>query len=255
MADVTQPPPNGTPTWVDLGVPDHRQAMEFYGAVFGWEFAEGPPETGGYTMCLVRGKPVAAVMTNPDPGTTEFWWNLYFATDDCDGAVKRIADAGGQVVMPPMDVMDQGRMAIVVDPVGGQFGLWEGRAHIGAEVVAEPGALVWAELFTATPEPAREFYTAAFDFTLEAIPGGLDYSVLNRPDGTPVGGIEGEPSRAKAAWVTYFAVEDVDATVERATTAGAKVTLPAVDSPYGRYAGLRDPFGADFRIIRPAQPD
>ncbi|MFQ6327770.1 VOC family protein [Nocardia sp. CWNU-33] len=253
MTVITQAPPNGTPTWVDLGIPDHRRAMEFYGAVFGWEFGEeGPPETGNYTMCLVQGKPVAALMKNSDPDATDFWWNMYFATDDCDGAAKRITDAGGQIPMAPMDVMEQGRMAIAVDPAGGQFGLWEARVHIGAQVVNEPGAMVWNELVTAKADAARDFYTAVFDFTLEPM-AGFDYTVLHRPDQRPIGGIQGEPSAPKSAWLTYFDVADTDATLQRATAAGATVTLPAQDTPFGRMAGLRDPFGAEFRIIESAQ--
>ncbi|MET8774720.1 VOC family protein [Nocardia sp. NPDC004654] len=254
MTEVTKIPPNGTPTWLDLGIPDHHRAMEFYGAVFGWQFLEGPPETGNYTMCLVRGKPVAALMKNPDADATEFWWNLYFATDDCDRTVERITDAGGHIPLPPMDVMDQGRMAIGIDPAGGQFGLWQGRAHIGAEIVNEPGTLAWPELVTAQPSAARDFYAAVFEFTLENTPGDLDYTVLRRPDDRPIGGIHGEPSATKSEWLTYFEVEDVDATVARATAAGATVVRPAHDTPYGYLAGLDDPFGASFRIIRSAQP-
>ncbi|MBL1078355.1 VOC family protein [Nocardia sp. 2] len=253
MVEISQPQPYGTPTWVDLGVPDHRAAMEFYAAVFGWEFLEGPAEMGYYTMCLVRGKPVAALMKNPDPEATEFWWNMYFATDDVDGTLKRISDAGGRIPMAAMDITDQGRTAIGVDPVGGQFGLWEGRAHIGAQIVNEPGTLVWNELLTAQPQPAREFYSTVFEFRLEPLPD-IDYTVLHRADDRAVGGIEGDPTGSKPLWVTYFEVADTDATVDRATTAGATVTLTAQDTPFGRIAGLRDPFGADFRIIRSAPP-
>lgn len=253
MAELTQTPPNGTPSWLDLGIPDLQRATEFYGAVFGWEFEVGPPETHNYTMCLVRGLPAAAIMQNPDPNATDFWWNLYFATDDCDGTVKRITDAGGQIPMEAMDVMDQGRMAVAVDPTGGQFGLWQGRAHIGARIVNEPGAIVWSELLTADPGPAREFYTSVFDYTLEPMQG-LDYTVLHRPDERPIGGIQGEPSTPKSTWVTYFEVEDTDAALGRATTAGATVTVAPEDTPFGRLAGVRDPFGVDFRIIKSAEP-
>jgi len=85
MSEVTTNQPNGTPTWIDLGIPDLDRAMEFYRALFGWEFDVGPAETGHYAMCLLDGKPVAAIMPNPDSSATDFWWNVYLATDDCDG--------------------------------------------------------------------------------------------------------------------------------------------------------------------------
>jgi predicted enzyme related to lactoylglutathione lyase len=253
---VTGNQPDGTPTWVDLGIPDLDRAMEFYGSLFGWEFQVGPPETGRYTMCLLHGRPVAALMANPDPAASAFWWNMYFATDDCDDTARRVADAGGTVLQSPMDVMDQGRMAIARDPVGAQFGLWQGRAHIGSEVVNEPGSLVRNDLVTPTPEPARNFYAAVFGYTLDRNPDlpGMDFTFLRRPDGHEIGGIMGVPDAPASAWATTFEVADTDAVVERAVAGGGRATAPE-DFIYGRLASLTDPFGTEFSVIaRPSEP-
>jgi predicted enzyme related to lactoylglutathione lyase len=118
MTYVTDNQPDGTPTWIDLGIPDLERAMEFYRALFGWEYDVGSAEYGHYTTCLLHDRPVAALLPNPDPNTTDFWWNVYFATDDCDGTAKRITEAGGALLMAPMDVMDQGRMASQATPSG-----------------------------------------------------------------------------------------------------------------------------------------
>jgi predicted enzyme related to lactoylglutathione lyase len=252
MSEVTTSQPNGTPTWIDLGIPDLDRAMEFYGALFGWEFDVGPEEVGRYTMCLLRGKPVAALMANPDQGATEFWWNMSLATDDCDGTAKRIADAGGTVLQAPMDVMDQGRMAIAKDSVGAQFGLWEARAFIGAQLVNEPNTWLRNDLVTPTPEPARAFYSSVFDYTLDANPDlpGVDFTFLRRPDGHEIGGIIGDPAAGSSSWTTLFLVEDTDAMVERARAAGGQASEPT-DMVYGRIAEITDPFGASFRIGAP----
>jgi predicted enzyme related to lactoylglutathione lyase len=254
LSDVTSNQPDGTPTWIDLGIPDLDRAMEFYRALFGWEYDVGPPETGRYTTCLLRGRRVAAIMANPDPEATRFWWNVYLATGDCDGTAKRIADAGGTVLQAPMDVMDQGRMALARDPVGAQFGLWQGRAHVGCEVVNEPGSLVRNDLVTPTPEPARAFYAAVFDFTLdrnEDLPD-FDFTFLRRPDGHEVGGVMGLPDAPSSGWTTTFEVADTDAVVERAVATGGTSTTPE-DFVYGRMATVTDPFGTEFSVIaRPA---
>jgi predicted enzyme related to lactoylglutathione lyase len=249
MSFVTANQPNGTPTWIDLGVPDVDRAMEFYRALFGWEFDVGPVETGHYTMCLLHGRPVAAITPHPDAVATEFWWNVYLATDDCDGTAKRIADSGGTLVQAPMDVMDQGRMAIATDPVGAQFGLWEGHAFIGAQVVNEPGSLLRNDLVTPTPEPARAFYAAVFDFTLDGNPDlpGFDFTFLRRPDGHEVGGIVGDPSAPDSRWGTLFEVADTDAVAAQAVAAGGNASAPS-DMVYGRTAEITDPFGAQFTI-------
>jgi predicted enzyme related to lactoylglutathione lyase len=253
MTEVTSNAPNGTPNWVDIGVPDLRRAIDFYRAVFGWGFEEGTEETGYYTMCLLRGKPVAAIMPNPDPSATAFWWNTYFATDDCDGAAKRITDAGGTVVMEPMDVMDAGRLVMAVDPHGGQFGLWHGGTHIGTYFREEPGSIAWTELETPDTKASGEFYASILERPVE--PMGVpdfDYSTVN-VDGRPVAGLWGKPERSTARWVNYFAVEDADAAVAAATGSGGSVERPAQDSPYGRFAVLQDPFGATFSAIVPAE--
>jgi uncharacterized protein len=245
--DVDTNQPLGTPTWLDLGIPDLDRALQFYGALFGWEFEIGPEETGRYTMCFLRGRRVAAISAMHDPARV--FWNVYLATDDCDRSAERARAAGGTLLIEPMDVMDQGRMAIVRDPVGAQFGLWEGRAHTGAQVVNEPGALVRNDLVTPDPGPARDFYAAVFDFSLEGNPQmpRADFTFLRRPDGHEVGGIMGAPG-STSAWSTTFEVAGTDEAVQRALDAGGR-SDGAKDFLYGRLATITDPFGAEFSII------
>jgi uncharacterized protein len=251
--DVDTNQPLGTPTWIDLGVPDLDRAMEFYGAVFGWEFDVGPAEYGRYTSCLLRGRRVAALSAMYEPGAGCFW-NVYLATPDCDRTAERARAAGGVLVAEPMNVMDQGRMAIVRDPVGAQFGLWQGRAHTGAQVVNEPGALVRNDLVTPEPGPAREFYAAVFDFTLAGNPDmpQADFTFLRRPDGHEVGGIMGAPG-STSAWSTTFEVAGTDEAVRRALDTGGNSDGPK-DFLYGRLATITDPFGAQFSIITRPTP-
>lgn len=255
MSVVTANQPDGTPTWVDLGIPDLDRATAFYGALFGWDFEVGSPEAGHYTICLLRGRPAAALVPNHDPQATAFWWNVYLATEDCDRTAERVTAAGGTLLVPPMDVMDQGRMAIARDPVGAQFGLWQGRAHLGCELVNEPGALVRNDLVTPDPASAREFYAAVFDFTLDGnadLPE-LDFTFLRRPDGHEIGGIMGSPGAGASAWNTTFEVSDTDEVIRRAVAAGGKAGEPQ-DMVYGRIATLTDPFGAEFAVITRSTP-
>ncbi|MFE3291130.1 VOC family protein [Rhodococcus sp. NPDC059234] len=252
MSAVTTNQPLGTPTWIDLGIPDLDRAMSFYGSVFGWEFDVGPEEVGRYTMCLLRGKKVAALMPNPDPSATDFWWSVYLATADVDETVARAADAGGIVLAEPMDVMGEGRMAILRDPSGAQFGLWRGFAHVGCELVNEPNTLLRNDLVTPIPGPAREFYATVFDFTLDGNPDlpGMDFTFLRRPDGHEIGGILGDPTAPASAWGTLFQVADADAAVAAARANGG-TALDPTDMPYGRTAEVTDPFGAKFTVGSP----
>jgi uncharacterized protein len=246
--DVDTNQPLGTPTWIDLGVPDLDRALEFYGAVFGWDFDTGPEEGGRYTMCLLRGRRAAGISAMYEPSAGVFW-NVHLATDDCDGTAERAREAGGVLLVEPRDVTDAGRLAVVRDPVGAQFGLWQGRGHVGCQVVNEPGALVRNDLVTPDPEPAREFYAAVFDFTLdrnEAMPEA-NFTFLRRPDGHEVGGIMGAPGGA-SSWSTTFEVAGTDEAVRRVLDAGGSSDGPR-DFLYGRIATITDPFGAEFTVI------
>jgi predicted enzyme related to lactoylglutathione lyase len=255
MVQITSNQPNGTPNWLDLGIPDLDRAKEFYGAVLGWEFQDYGEEAGHYHACLLRGEPVAGMMQNPEDAPGEYWWQTYFATDDADGTLKRVTDAGGTVVMPPDDVMDQGRMAILKDPTGAQFGLWQGREHIGTRIKGEPGAMAWSELVTTDPKGATEFYAAVFDYAHEAVPGGLEYHALKltpAPDDPGIGGVHGEMAElglTTPLWLTYFLVDSTDEEVAKAREAGGSVIQEPEDTTYGRLATVADPFGARFKLM------
>ncbi|PFG95913.1 hypothetical protein A8924_3294 [Saccharopolyspora erythraea NRRL 2338] len=252
MTELTTAQPAGTPTWIDLGIPDLDRAMTFYGALFGWEFDVGPEETGRYTMCLLRGLPVAAMMPNPDPGATNFWWNVYFATDDCDATAARAESAGGSLPASPMDVMQYGRMAIVKDPSGAQFGLWQAGTHIGSRIVNEPNALLRNDLVTAEPDIAREFYATVFGYSVVRNPDlpDLDFTFLQRPDGHEIGGVLGDAGAETSRWDTLFQVDDADAAARLAVEAGGRASEPT-DMIYGRLVDITDPFGTRFQVGSP----
>ena len=235
MSEVNENQPSGTPTWLDLHVPDVDVAKDYYGRVFGWSYSEN--ELG--VMCLLRGLPVAGLRAGHGG------WRVHLATDDCDATAKAVEAAGGTVVEEPHEVGDLGRAALVVDTVGVTFGLWQGRAFPGCRLVNEPDTLLRNDLVTGSPAPAREFYPEVFGFTLDGNPTlpDLDFTFLRRPDGYEIGGIMGLPG-AFSGWNTTFEVADTDATLARA---GSDV-IPE-DTPYGRSATLRDPFGVEYSII------
>ena len=182
--DVDTNQPLGTPTWIELAVPDLDAGLEFYRAVFGWESRSDPQEYGGYTNFLLRDRPVAGILRTADAQPSA--WTVSLATPDVDETVLRARQAGGTVLVEPVDVLAQGRTAQLRDPVGARFALWQGRDHVGCQVVNEPGSLVRNDLVTPTPGPAREFYAAIFDFTVdrnEDMPD-IDFTSCAVPTGT-----------------------------------------------------------------------
>ncbi|MDH6588519.1 putative enzyme related to lactoylglutathione lyase [Streptomyces sp. SAI-133] len=249
----------GAPNWIDLGTPDIDGATTFYGGLFGWEFRPGPPETGGYGLFRLDGRIAAGGMqTTPDQGPPS--WTVYFQTPDADATAKAAEQAHGAVLMQPMDVLDQGRMAILADKAGVPFGIWQPGQNMGLDVTQEPGSLCWVELYTADLPMAAYFYRATLGLETYAVdfPGGTYTTVL--PDGqdedSMFGGIvplADDPleAQAGACWMPYFEVTDTDATAARTQELGGTVRLPATDVPgVGRIAKLADPYGARFAVIK-----
>jgi predicted enzyme related to lactoylglutathione lyase len=247
----------GIPCWIDLGTPDLGAAVDFYGTLFGWDVPEGEnsEQTGGYRQAMLGDKPVAGMMPLMQEGQPPAW-SSYISVEDADATVAKVKGAGGTVVAEPMDVMDLGRMAIFVDPTGAVLGIWQPGSFIGAEVVNETGAVVWNELNTRDPEAARSFYGDVFGWGFEEreFETGA-YTSIKVGDAT-VGGmidITGRaPDEVPAHWLVYFAVEDTDATVARATDSGGGVALAPFDiGGVGRIGIVKDPFGAVFAVMTP----
>ncbi|OBI60637.1 VOC family protein [Mycobacterium sp. E796] len=249
----------GTPNWVDLQTTDQSAAKQFYASLLGWSYDDNPmPQGGVYAMATVNGETVAAIAPMP-PGAPEGMppmWNTYIAVDDVDAAVDKVGSAGGQVLMPPFDIEEAGRMAFVADPTGAAVGLWQANRHIGATLVGEPGAPIWHELITDKPESALAFYEAVVGLTHAAVEmgPGQTYTLL-KVDGNDVGGcmeppMPGVPNH----WNVYFAVDDADATAAKAAEGGGQVMVQPFDIPsVGRSAVLTDPQGAVFSVLTPAQ--
>jgi uncharacterized protein len=252
--------PNGTPCWIDLMVTDPEAAKEFYSALFGWDIQDGPPEAGGYAMCMMNGRPVTAISPkakeNPFPNA----WSTYLASDHLDATVAKAKEAGGKFMMEPMDVMTAGRLAFGMDPTGAPYGIWQAGDHLGVGIYNEPGTLIWNELMTWDFERAKAFYTNVFGYTYEDVGEGFTYSTLKRAgDGAVVGGLgafdASTPAEVSSSWTVYFLVEDCDASVAKAGELGAAVVRKPFDTPFGRMATLTGGQGEAFSLIQPPQGD
>ncbi|WP_165450155.1 VOC family protein [Arthrobacter sp. TS-15] len=245
--------PAATPMWVDLGVDDLQAAKAFYADLFGWDFVAGGQDAGEYSLAHVAGRAVAGVGPKQDPDAPTVW-TTFLASDDVNVTAKKISAAGGELLAPPFDVMESGRMTLATDSVGATFGVWQAGTHIGAERVNEHGALCWNELHTRDFASARSFYSEVFDVSYQDVTeDGLVYSTIRRPlDGREVGGIQHDvdvPSGTPNHWLTWFASDYVEGTANRAVELGSSLLMPVTESPLGRMAIIQAPQGEVFGII------
>jgi uncharacterized protein len=252
----------GTFSWPELSTSDRKAGIAFYGSLFGWEPDDrpvGPGPDDVYSMLLLRGKEVgAAAGQRPDERQMGIppHWNMYVTVTNADDTVKRATGLGGKVLAPPFDVMDAGRMAVLQDPTGAVFLIWQPQRHIGAKILFEPGALCWTELTTTDPKAAEAFYTALFgwvakhgapaapmDYTEFSIGGQPTIGMMAMPPGMPPG--------VPSYWMPYFQVADCDASTAKAKELGAGALAGPQDiASTGRFAVLKDPQGAVFALFQ-----
>jgi uncharacterized protein len=249
----------GTPCWMELaGIPDFDAAEAFYRDLLGWEIPEqdNSAQLGGYRRAKLNGKDVAGaspVMQDGQPCE----WNTYVSVTDADATIAKVREAGGTVVVEPLDVMGMGKMALFADPTGAACGIWEPGSFAGAALVNEDGSCGWNELGTRDVAAARDFYGQVFGWTVEEQdmgPMGTYYvwkdgenSRGGMMDITPMA-----PPEAPSSWLVYFTVADCDATVETTKAGGGQLINGPVDIPVGRLAILADPAGAVFAVMAPS---
>jgi hypothetical protein len=256
----------GVPCWVDTWQPDAEAAVRFYTEVFGWEAEDTmPPGTpGSHYMCRLRGRDVAAIASRPAAApSTPPAWNTYVWVEGAEQTAAEAVKAGGSIVMETFPSLDGGRIAVVADPAGAVFGVWQPGEHAGAQLVNEPGAYSMSALSTGDPDGAKEFYGEVFGWDTEAFDVGGAEVTLWRLSGYMGGepeqpvprdvvgvmapiGADGGPPR----WSVDFWVGDVDVAVARAPELGGSVVAPAYDIPGApmRQAVLADPQGAAFSV-------
>ena len=241
------PWPNGTPCWVDYGASDLDATKSFYADLLGWEYTGGEPEFGGYVTATRNGEQAAGLGPQQDPNDPPRW-TTYFAADDAAAVAARITDAGGTVLVEPMEVGPMGTMVIALDPQGNPFGLWQSGMHTGFRIFNEPGGVTWNEAAVDDPDGARAFYGQVFGFRFDEMPEAGGYTTFATDD-RPLGGLGGHQPGSPKGWTTCFSVPTVDEAVAKVESAGGKVTMAAMDTSFGRFAVLEDPWGAAFSVM------
>jgi uncharacterized protein len=242
--------PAGVPCWVDVLVPDPDAVLAFYGDLFGWDFTD--PGPNGYRVARVMGRDVAGLgVAQAMPS-----WNTYIRVESVDAAAARAIEDGGTLLLEPTDALPAGRLAVIVDPTGAAFAIWEAREREGAELVNEAGTWAMSSLHTPDPAAASAFYGALFGW--ESEPRGS--MTLLRLEGY-IGGRAKQPVPRDVVavmappaadipphWNVNLQVSDADLTAEMTANLGGAVIEGPFDTPGFRNAVLADPQGAVFSV-------
>ncbi|KJK39112.1 hydrolase [Streptomyces variegatus] len=223
---------------MDAQLPDVEAGKRFYGELFGWTFEDW---FGSFAQALKDGEPVAALVRKVD-GRLPTVWTVYFATPDAPALARRVRDAGGQIVSAPVPAGELGVTALVTDPEGAVFALWQPEEHPGFGKRHEPGTFAWAELYARDTEAANAFYGDLFQEALFGPDAKPDFGRA------PVSDVFSE--RMPPHFLVHFAVADVAAALEDVKRLGGRVQAPPFETSYGEAAVVTDNQGASFALLR-----
>jgi hypothetical protein len=249
-----KPIPLGAPCWIDLMTDDAAGAQVFYGELFGWTAEASGAEYGGYITYSLDGKAVAGGMQNDGTSGWVNGWSVYLATDDAQVTVDKATASGAQVIVAPMEVPQQGTMAVLLDPGQASVGVWQPAEHKGFQVMAEHGAPAWFELHTRDYAAAVAFYENVFGWDTHVASDSPEfrYTTFGEGEDQHAGVMDDTvfgPDVPPPHWAVYFGVEDADKAVARIGELGGSVLRGPDDSPHGRLAEVADPTGVAFRIV------
>jgi len=260
MANIDQHPA-GSFCWIELHTTDQNAAKSFYGSLFGWAPHDNPMGPNDfYTEFKLQGREAAAACTlRPDERSQGVppYWMIYVAVANTDAAVIKAQQLGGKILAPAFDVMDAGRMAVIQDPTGAVFCVWQPNKNAGIGIAEVAGTLCWADLSTSDPKRASDFYSGFFGWQIAADPKDPSGYLHIKNGGHFIGGVPPavhHPPGVPPHWLAYFQVDDVDAVASKAKQMGAKLCLqPMTMEGVGRMSVISDPQGAVFSIFKSAR--
>jgi len=242
----------GTFNWADLATSDAKSAIAFYSSLFHWTARDISVGSGIFTMLFRNDKAVASLYQLSQQQRAQgipSHWMAYVAVASTDDTAAQVTQLGGQVLVAPFDILDLGRMALLLDPTGAPFAIWQAERHEGSQLVDQPGTIAWNDLMTPDPVRAAAFYTQLFGWQICAVEGE---TWIFSQNGRLQAGLKRPSSNTDFAgpgWQVYFAVPDCEVSVATALALGGSVISSPTSRLMGRQAAMQDPQGATFCLI------
>jgi uncharacterized protein len=238
--------------WYELSSTDVAAAKTFYGKVVGWTVQDVPMPGMTYSLLFAGTTQVGGMMAMPQGAAGKPFWAGYIGVDDCDTAASKLQRQGGKVHLPPTDIPNVGRFALVADPQGAMFNLFKPQQSGERSISNEPGQVGWHELHTKDWQKALDFYSEMFGWQKG---DGVDMGPMGTyqlftVNGIASGGIFNSPNAgATPYWLMYFSVPEIDSAAKRIVDAGGKIMMGPHQVPGGNWiVQASDPQGGLFAL-------
>src|SRR2546430_9012374 len=225
----------GSFCWIELATTDGPGAKKFYTELFGWEAQDSPigPDMV-YTMLKLNGKDVGALFQKGEMmKDVPSHWASYVSVTSADETAAKAKSLGGTIRQEAFDVMDVGRMAVITDPTGATFCIWEPKKHKGVGVKGETNSLCWNELLTNETDKAIDFYTKLFGWKTKTDSGATPYTEIINGEEHIGGLMEISPPMGPRApnLGPQIAVRDCGWGAQTATASACRPNVPPNRSP------------------------
>jgi len=253
---------NGEFCWIDLSTPDPDKAKPFYQKIFGWEYKDDPiPKGGVYTLISVQGKAAGGlykISPEQEKQNVPPHWLNYVKVENTDQIVSKAKELGAKIVLDPLDVMDAGRMAVIADPTGAHFAVWQSKNQPGVQIWnGAHGSFCWSELMTRDIDAGGSFYSNLLGWSPKVMDmASGPYTMFNLGE-KPAAGmfeIKKEMGEIPPHWAVYFAVENYDKAASTIQSEGGKLLMDPIEAPgVGKFVTALDPTGAAFAVIQMAK--
>lgn len=243
--------------WHDLLTHDATRAKHFYADLLGWKYQiehasnfVWKPGEADYPLILANGEAHGGFVELEEDISS--CWIAYVRVEDVDTVTAKARSLGAATIREPFDIAGVGRSSVIRDPQGAVICPTRPTHHFPAP----RGTFLQDELITDDVESATRFYGEVFGWTFRNTDIDSDSGdiFLKRADDSDAARVVQQSSdkTGLAAWVTYLATNDVDATIANAKGLGATVGQEATDMTSGqRKALLLDPTGAIFGLLAP----
>ena len=240
---------NGMPCWVDVMVEteeQHHDLRAFLTALFDWTWDLGGPEMAFYAIASSNGSPVLGL------GRFEGGRGVattYFTTPDIDATIQRATELGASAMMPATQVMDLGHMAVLIDPTGANFGLWQPGTFIGFGVQYEENAPGWFDHASSDPQKAGEFYAALTGFTLTTMEG--DMRILQNGEQWFASVSDGQAGDSPQ-WKPIFVVDSLKRIHEAVPRLGGAILIEEMPVPGSALCVFTEPVNGTVMTVMAA---
>ncbi len=234
-------------TWTDLSTFDREKTKEFYSTLFGWIFIDEQKQNKqDYSVAYKDGLAVAGVYTMPqkftDMGMPSFWMS-YVRVENIKEALDRATQIKGIRIEIGITLFGSGKMALVRDPSGAGFTLYEGKDLQGRQ--QKEHCFSWNVHHVKDVSIIREFYEKVLGWEIQKTSEPTIYRVYNH--GKYIADIEEQSEAVRGSfqyWMPVISIVDIDITASQIENLGGNILVKLNKNQYI----CSDPQGGSFII-------